>query len=419
MATVNYILKGKNNPTGIFIRFKHGNKYDITTSTHLQIPRADWSQKKQSIKLKLDNSNYAEEINDKLTLLKTEILKKFNIDFISGNDINLNWLKNSVLEVFGRVDEIQEKSKTYLSDYFNEYIEEASEKYVGDKKLSYKSIQIYNTVLKRVLLFESEVNKSKLKFSEIDLHFHTNYLNKFLNIEKYGKNTIGKDIRIIKQVVKDAEINGIEINTQINHKNFFIPKEETIDTYLTEEEINKVYSYDFSSNERLNNTRDLFIIGLRTGLRVSDFLRLNKSDIKDDFIEITTLKTSQKVVIPLHKQIKEILERNNGSFPRQISDVKFNKYIKEVCKEVGINQIIRGKLLNPTTKRKEEGDFEKYKLISSHTCRRSFASNLYGKIPTTVIMAITGHSTEKMFLKYIKVTNKEFAEKLKEHYENE
>ena len=62
------------------------------------------------------------------------------------------------------------------------------------------------------------------------------------------------------------------------------------------------------------------------------------------------------------------------------------------------------------------GVYPKYKLISSHTMRRSFASNLYGKVPTIVIMAITGHTTEKSFLTYIKKPQRDFAERLKDYY---
>ena len=117
----------------------------------------------------------------------------------------------------------------------------------------------------------------------------------------------------------------------------------------------------------------------------------------------------------MHPQVKAILEKHNG-FPRKISDQKFNLHIKDVCKEAGFTQMVEGSLINPKTKRKEKGVFPKYKLVSSHICRRSFASNLYGKIPNMTIMAITGHQTEAQFLKYIKITPKENAKKLQEFW---
>ena len=122
-----------------------------------------------------------------------------------------------------------------------------------------------------------------------------------------------------------------------------------------------------------------------------------------------------KVVIPLHQNIIEIIKQRG--MPRRISDVKFNLYFKEVCFEVGLTDEVKGSLLIKDEKkdiyRKKLGVYEKYKLVSSHTCRRSFATNFYLMgLPALTIMAITGHTTEKSFLAYIKVTPKEHAEKM-------
>src|SRR5690606_548238 len=112
--------------------------------------------------------------------------------------------------------------------------------------------------------------------------------------------------------------------------------------------------HDFIENERLDNARDLLIIGLRTGLRVGDFLKLKDSNFDSNFIKITTNKTNSFVTIPLHPQVKAILKKRGG-MPRLISDQKFNKYIKEICKEVNFTQLVYGAKINKETKRKEEG----------------------------------------------------------------
>lgn len=104
--------------------------------------------------------------------------------------------------------------------------------------------------------------------------------------------------------------------------------------------------------------------------------------------------------------------------PTPLNNSYFNKFVKEVCRIVGFNNDVEGTLMNPKTRRKESGVFKKWQLISSHTCRRSFATNLYlMNFPTLSIMKITGHTTEASFLKYIKVTPKEHAEKLLAHWE--
>ena len=98
----------------------------------------------------------------------------------------------------------------------------------------------------------------------------------------------------------------------------------------------------------------------------------------------------------MHKDIKLIIERL-GSFPRPTSNQKYNDYIKQVCQQVVINEVIEGTKQNPVTHKKEVGMFEKWKLIRSHIGRRSFATNHYNILSNKVLMAVTGHSTEKQF----------------------
>src|SRR5690606_19042202 len=81
----------------------------------------------------------------------------------------------------------------------------------------------------------------------------------------------------------------------------------------------------------------------------------------------------------------------------------FNRYIKEVCEIAEINDVVTGNLLDHETNRYKTGKHPKWKLASSHSCRRSFATNFYAQreYPTPLLMNITGHGTEEMFLNYI------------------
>jgi integrase len=176
------------------------------------------------------------------------------------------------------------------------------------------------------------------------------------------------------------------------------------------------------------------IIGVWTGARVSDLLNFTKKNIKNGFIEYTAIKTNQKIILPLHQHVRKILETNNGEFPRKISSQKFNDYIKKVClkidmieevegsKSIDINEGVKGSKRVKIKKkvfRKVKGTYKKYELVSSHICRRSFATNHYGKLPTPVIMAVTGHTTEKMFLNYIGKTASDNAETLNKFWQHQ
>jgi integrase len=116
------------------------------------------------------------------------------------------------------------------------------------------------------------------------------------------------------------------------------------------------------------------------------------------------------VQIPVHNEVISILDKRNGEFPPMFNNnniksnkVMFNRYLKELCKIAEINNVVEGNFYDEETERTITGHTEKYNLISSHICRRSFATNFYSnrEYPTPLLMNITAHSTEKMSLEYI------------------
>ena len=54
---------------------------------------------------------------------------------------------------------------------------------------------------------------------------------------------------------------------------------------------------------------------------------------------------------------------------------------------------------------------EKWELVTTHTARRSFATNLYRHgVHARTIMGVSGHTTEQSFQRYIRLTNEEHAD---------
>ena len=178
------------------------------------------------------------------------------------------------------------------------------------------------------------------------------------------------------------------------------------------EEIETIKETEYESDV-LDITRDWLIIGCFTGQRVSDLLRMNKSMIhtvnRFRFIELEQVKTKKLVQIPIHYEVENILKKRKGNFPplfaktQDSNSTLFNKHLKDVCEDAKINKLTEGNLLDPSANRYKKGMYPKWKLISSHTCRRSFCSNFYAQreYPTPLLMSVSGHSTETMFLEYI------------------
>jgi len=129
------------------------------------------------------------------------------------------------------------------------------------------------------------------------------------------------------------------------------------------------------------------------------------------WVKLIQFKTKNPVIIPLHKEVKRILEKYNGSLPDVISNQKFNDYIKEACQLAGITDTVKFK--EEKGGKVEIVNREKYKMVSAHSGRRTFATLQYlAGVPVPTIMKITGHRSVKTFLTYLKLDNMEHAEQM-------
>lgn len=419
MANIKLSCIKKTNPSNLNIRFYHGKKIDCNAKSHILINPKDWSEVKQDFKPNI-NINTKNEFKPLIEGLKNEILRRYTIDFSKGITINSKWLTKVVEEFYKRPEGIEDH-RIYFAPFIENFAKESETRvnHRTGKIISARTIQKYRTIKKEIESFE-ETKKTRLKITDIDLKFHRGFTTFLKSIRKLSNTTIEKNISTIKGIVLEAKEQKLEINPEIESKKFTFTRDEPIDTYLNESEIHLIYNLDLSDNNRLNNVRDLFIIGLWTGLRISDLKRINSFLFNKDVIVISeTQKTGEIIEIPIHWQVQEILNKRNNELPTIISEQKFNEYIKELCQEAKITEMTLGNIKNPKTNRKERGYYPKYQLISSHTARRSFATNLYGKLPDKTIMAITGHRSHTQFMKYIKTTDKEHVKKLAKLWEQQ
>lgn len=427
MASGNFKLQTDKDWNTIFFRFKQGKQFDVISSTGLKVPKGRWSDAKQEI-LSTHEVRY-KEINVKLKGFQAYIRKEFEDTKLNDTTVIINskWLKEKINFFFNRESKDEKiNDKIFFSNFIKSFIEDArTKKTKRGLPVKERTIKYYNTTFNKITAFESFIGV-KLKLVDIDLNFHEKFIRYLENEEYLNDNTIGGFVDTIKQFCGNASKIGLNVCNDYKLTEFYSPSNKTKDIYLKDSELNLIYHTKFHQ-DYLDNARDWFIIGARTGFRISDFLNLGKDNLHDGFIYKDTYKTGFPVIIPIHEQVQEILDKRNGEFPRKISDQKFNLYIKEIAKIAGLHEQTEGAkmVIQEITKdgkkkrisRKKHGIYPKYELISSHSCRRSFATNLYGKIDTLTIMKITGHQSEKIFLDYIKITPIEYAQKLREYWQ--
>jgi integrase len=279
--------------------------------------------------------------------------------------------------------------------------------------ISGNTIKTYVTTYKHLCNFQ-KVKKREIDFNTIDYEFYVDYKTYLMQKHNLSNNTIGKHFQIIKLLMNEATEMGINTNLAYKSKKFVVLRENSDSIYLNDTEINAIENLNLTNNLDLQHTRDLFIIGCRTGLRFSDFTRLKAQCMNDGFIEISQEKTNNKVVIPIHKSVEAIFNKYNGVLPTACTNQEFNRRLKEIAQMV---DLLQTSISIGYTKGGKEitANYPKFELVTTHTARRSFATNEYLQgTPTLMIMAITGHRTERSFMKYIKVTKRDEAERLKQ-----
>ncbi len=413
MATFKFLLQSEKNPAQIYLRVNNGDTSNFKRKTGHFINPKFWDKKdgKPVKGKKTDLNNLEVELND----LRNHVMRRFNEDFNNkkGEVIDGEWLDAVIKKYYNR---------TPVSDL--NYLVAYGKKYVTELQAKPRTAEKYHNVIRKLEEFESH-QKRKFLIKDMNLDFRKK-LHHFLLHEAQRRmidSTAQRFIKFVKTIVFDARNNGYEINPQvytIKAKTTEIPN-----VSLTKEEIQLVRNMDYPE-AKYDATRDWLIISCYTAQRSSDLLRMNKNMIQKrnnvNLIELKQVKTEKPVYLPIHPVVKEILDKRNGEFPPIFSDkndvntATYNKHLKVVCRRAGIDAMTEGNLKNPETGEYGTGMYPKWMLVTSHIGRKSFATNFYAqdKYPTPLLMNVTGHSTEKNFLRYNGNQSIDYASRLNE-----
>jgi integrase len=419
MASVKFLTKS--NPgkfASMYVRFSSGRGVDITASTPWHIPGGTWNNKGQRFN---SNLKYSEiftsqrklELEIELTRLRNFIMSEYLNLASLGSTPTKEWLNLTINKAHAGPAE-----KISLNQFIDNYIEGTkvgSRLSAKGRPLSAASIKAYKSFQTQFNKYQADRNRN-LNFDDITVDMYDDYVNYFYSKE-YSPNTIGKLVKILKIFIKMSREEGLHKNYETERKRFKTIAEPVEDIYLNEAELRKLYILDLSSNKAHEVARDVFLIGCYTAQRYSDYGKIRYEDIKENrgvkVIELVQKKTGEKVVIPCRPELLAILEKYKDN-PPKTWEQKVNTYIKEMGKEAGIKDQIRHETRKGGILKVEH--ISKYKLIKTHTARRSGCTNMYlAGIPAISIMKISGHKTEREFLKYIKVTQEETAMRLADH----
>lgn len=398
MATIKYFIRGKTDKTQVYLSFTAGRLIKLQKKTDFIIDRKDWSDKTNLPKqTTAENKNLISHLNK----LENFVFDRYNEDLTQGVLINTDWLDDCINKCFNRVEKTD---NTIFVNYIQYMINNANTRESRGGKIGLSEGTVKNYKLFKGIFEEYQKHiKKHIRFKDVNKTFTDGFKNWLLNDKGYTVNYTGKQFEFIKTVCIDAQKNDIEVTPHsVTLKSF---REQDKDRYihtLSFNELDKIQNAEMPT-EHLKEVKKWILIGCYIGQRGGDLLSLTADNLrinsKGVYIDLVQQKTSKKVTIGVIKDY--VVDILLNDFPKPVSLNKINKHISKVCEIAKIDQKVNGYIIDPKTRKRTFEYLPKYNFITSHSFRRSFATNFYKMMPTAVLIGITGHSTENMFLKYI------------------
>lgn len=402
MAKTNFYLKNPDadSESLIYLFFSFDGKR-LKYSTARSVSPKHWNASSQRMKKSLTDAKGFNLYLDKIERHVKAFYLNLNLE---GKSVTCDKLRTMLDEELNR--EGKQKAESFM---------QLVEQFIHVLKPTMKpnTIKKYNTLKNHLNDFQKHSRK-RLTFEGIDPAFYEQFVVYLMEEKELINNSIGKYIQTLKTFLNWATERGH--NQSMAYRKFKVMKEEADTIYLTELEVMHLLNMDIKS-ERLQKVRDLLCFACFTGLRYSDLVRVNQNTVIGNKIHLRAVKTKDSLIIPISNHAQKILDRHEGILP-QISNQKFNKYIKELGELAGINQVIT----KTVYKGAEVNEIKepKYKFLCSHTGRRTFVTlSLEKGMRQEVLMRITGHKSTRTLKRYIRLTDSVVEREMKQIWSDE
>lgn len=439
MMNVNIRTSKKEGETSLMTYLRIGNKNHII-KLHLNVDIKRWleiSTSKKKIENFLDRTGYSQrlvEIEFGIKELKRN--GDFTYDSVMKmvEDIVLREKREKFLEqkkIGKEIRKMKEKSiKTFLTNFVQQ-METGEIRNNKNELYAKQSIKLWKQ-FKRIFL--DFYNRKPFTWEDIDKALINRFIS-YLEECDYMKKTRDKYLRTFKQLIIEGEKAGFHTNYLAKNliKRLNIKETDKVkEIYLTKDELEGLYYMELEGTEEI--VRDLFLIGVYTSQRFSDFTSIHSSCIGITskgvkVIRMEQKKTKNMVVIPImDDKLETLLKKYDYTVP-YITDQELNRCIKEICKK--LSETIPSLAFKERTLLKKQEKlsemngtaiFERdslgnvlkprWQLISTHTARRSGITNMYLSRKYTIpqMMSVSGHKDERTFKDYVKLSLDELAE---------
>jgi integrase len=401
MGHVSFVLKEPKSEkkTSIVLIFRYSNQ-TVKIYTKQSIEPIFWDKSKQRVKQSLKVNSA--KINSLLNEMDSKIVKLYDkvLEDYERNPEPKEFKNLFELEYFQNKPQFSKRKVKLLMEVFDEY----EQRMISENKQS--SADKYRQAKQNLLDFSKETSYN-VQFETMTNEFRNDFIHYLRHNKKYAETTIHRKLKFIKTIVHYALDCGYITGLRINLRKFGVADVIPDKIALTQTELKEIENLDLTKNPRLDKIRDRFLIGCYTGLRFSDFIRLNKNHIVDDaYIQLKQEKTKDFNTQPFWDEVRKIFEKYDYELPKPISESNFNLYLKEICelcdslkKEQEITEYEMGKAKSIYKPR--------FELVTSHTARRTFVTLKAEQGMALEDIAIaTGHKNIKTLQGYMKLDAK-------------
>ena len=378
----------------------------IEFTTGYRIDAAKWDSDKQRVRNGCTNKlkQSASEINASLLGYYTEvqeIFKKFEVEEIMPTPEQIKEVFNALHKP---IEEVKQRKSTPNAFYkaFDEFVRDCGRQ----NDWTDSTYEKFAAVKNHLMNF-----RDGLTFDFFDEKGLNDYVTYLRDVKEMRNSTIGKQLSFLKWFLRWAFKKGLHQNNAYESYKPKLKSTQKKIIFLTWEELNKLREFEIpAAKQALDWVRDVFLFQCFTGLRYSDVFNLRKSDIKGDHIEVTTVKTSDSLIIELNNHSKAILDKykdvafEDDKVLPVITNQKMNDYLKELAELAGIDEPVRQTYYRGNERIDEVTP--KYALLGTHAGRRTFICNALALgIPPQVVMKWTGHSDYKAMKPYIDIAD--------------
>ena len=381
MPKISFRIRSDKPQAGVYLYFYSAKKVRFEFPVGISVRTKFWHKRQMRV---VDSAPEASQINALLENIVSHMIRYLNVN--GHLKLKKKELQAQVKLALGRPVKMDKQLSVQARNYVKQ-VPYLRSRVSGGLGLTKNTERLYRRFAELVEEYDAFTNQPML-LSGLHKRCVDGFVRWMFEEKRYAVNNVGTQVKCIKTISRNADAEGMKVHKYaLSLKTFRLSRHERYMQIISQEEIQDLKNLYGTLSGLGRTVCAWMLIGLYTGQRVGDLLALEPENLRrgENGVLINVLQKKTKLPVTIGVNDPFVIEILENSFPTKINAVTFNRELKIVARLAGMTEVVTGRKVNPETRRKELGEYPKYSLLSAHDLRRSFATNLYGKVPTPLI----------------------------------